>query len=398
MTVSAAQIANPSLVVPPKVATPDQAPIPGSAPPAGAGSITPPAVPPAGDGITPVLPFGNGATPAGSISAANLPAPIGDPSISNPGMIPFAGIQPLGGPGGDPFGAVPALPAPAGSASPNVNLQNTAILSDPNAPSISDSTAALAAKFGNAPAAVSGVAAPGAISAGVAPGDRTAMLSSLLNNFDTQQAARDNTSVTALGRSDAALGRLGSGMTSQAIDQIGRQSAADKVQYRDQLAQDTIDKQIADAQQQQGFNYGVNRDNQAAATAAGEFNSGVSRGNQQAGTAAQQWASTFGNNVAGQNYDQSQNALAALKGERAYQDTTAQNTIDNSANAAKLKEQFGNDAFSQALAQFQAGNVNNPTSVYQGAAGDLSGQSNQTMAALAQYLQSLGYNQQQKAA
>ena len=313
-------------------------------------------------------------------------------------MIPFAGIQPLGGPGGDPFGAVPALPAPAGSASPNVNLQNTAILSDPNAPSISDSTAALAAKFGNAPAAVSGVAAPGAISAGVAPGDRTAMLSSLLNNFDTQQAARDNTSVTALGRSDAALGRLGSGMTSQAIDQIGRQSAADKVQYRDQLAQDTIDKQIADAQQQQGFNYGVNRDNQAAATAAGEFNSGVSRGNQQAGTAAQQWASTFGNNVAGQNYDQSQNALAALKGERAYQDTTAQNTIDNSANAAKLKEQFGNDAFSQALAQFQAGNVNNPTSVYQGAAGDLSGQSNQTMAALAQYLQSLGYNQQQKAA
>jgi hypothetical protein len=224
------------------------------------------------------------------------------------------------------------------------------------------------------------------------------MLSSLLNNFDTQQAARDNTSVTALGRSDAALGRLGSGMTSQAIDQIGRQSAADKVQYRDQLAQDTIDKQIADAQQQQGFNYGVNRDNQAAATAAGEFNSGVSRGNQQAGTAAQQWASTFGNNVAGQNYDQSQNALAALKGERAYQDTTAQNTIDNSANAAKLKEQFGNDAFSQALAQFQAGNVNNPTSVYQGAAGDLSGQSNQTMAALAQYLQSLGYNQQQKAA
>lgn len=338
MTVSATKFQNPGLINPPTL-MPEAEPITGSLPPAGAGSTTP-LPPPPGDGVTPQLPFGNGVNPL---------APTG-------GMIPS---------GMNPSTAPVLMPGPTQTAPANPNdLGNTLIA--PTAPaSLTGAAEQWRQKF-------SGELMPTDVPYEALGGNRREALNSLLSDFDTQTAERDDNAVTSLGRRDAALGRLGSGMTSQGIAQIGRQSARDKAMFRNSLAADTIDKEFGDRFADRSFKYGVGRDNQRARTDAIRDAFG------------------YGRDYAGLDYGAEQDYRNELRGERGYQDSRDAYATDRRIQERQLQEDLTNSGFNRDAQRYSIGTSGSPVGVYGGAAGDLSGQSGDTMNALMMYLQSLG--------
>ena len=413
-----------ALVNPPVLKTPPpMSPVPGSAAPLGAGSSVPGIAPPS-DGSMPVLPFGNGVTPGiekytGSpMSAVNFSPPgvVGDPSVS----VPEA-------PNPSDLGntlIAPSQPAPlSGQAEAwrqkfGKELMPTDINGGPDVgggsidggPNIGPATdARTQAAYGNLDAA----------SGALANTDRRSMVNSLLSDFDKQQTEADNNAYTRSGRFSASLGRIGSGMAAQDINTITRQSMGDRNRFRNTLAADTADKEIGDrfgkldafrglsgdaysqgaglrgeARGERGYQYGVNQDNRSFGynrdTANRGFNYGVNRDNQNARTAAQETAYRFGNDRAGLDYGQGQDYRNELRGERSYQDTTAQNAINNRVGAAELSDRLTGSAFDRARQRYGIGTNGNPAGVYGAAAGDAQGQSDATQQAIMQYLQSLG--------
>lgn len=368
---------NPNLVRPPKtVATPDPM-IAGSIPPAGAGSSAPLPAPQPIEGQT-ILPFGNGVNP---VMNASLPAPTG-------------------GPVADPMIAGSAQnPNPAG----DTNLAGTLIAPTPGAAPISSAAEQWRKAFGSelTPTDISAgqISDPrldkynGLLDSSVgdlASTDRRSMLSSLLSDFDKSQSMADDNAYTQVGRRSAALGRIGSGMTSQDIDQIARTSAGDRARYRNQLASDTIDKEIGDRFAKTGLLGNLSDSLYGRASSDRGFNYGVNRDNQQARTQAQQLAYQFGNDRALTDYNQGRDARDELRGERTYQDSRDSYTTDRAIQQAELQDQMNGNVFNRGLQQYQTGRQGDPTSVYQSAAGDLGGQSDSTLQALYQYLQSIG--------
>jgi hypothetical protein len=320
-----------------------------------------------------------GITPA-TISSAAIPAPTGGPSI-NPLVDPNA-------------------PAPGAD---NTNLGSTLIAPIPGAAPISSAAEQWRKAFGselmptdiqagsiNDPRLSSYNSMLDSAVGALGTTDRRSMLDSLLKDFDQQSAVGEDKAITNIGRRASALGRLGMGNTAQDIDQVGRLAAGDRQRYRNQLAQDTISQEIADRFQKAGLLGNLSSDIYGRNAQDRSFNYGVNRDNQQARTAAQEMAYRFGNDRALTDYNQARDARDEYRGERAYQDSRDAYSTDRAIQQATLGDELTNSAFNRANTQYQLGRQGNPASTYLGAAGDLQDQSSSTINALMQYLQSLG--------
>lgn len=352
---------NTSLIRPPKKlpVPPETQPIPGSVPPAGAGSIMPLPPPTVTDGGISQLPFGNGVSPIAPVSQ-------GDPAE-------------------------------------NTNLGSTLIAPVPGAAPISQSAESWRQKFGSelTPTDISAGAITdprvGAYNSkldtavdALGNTDRRSMLSSLLSDFDQQSAEGEDRATTNIGRRASALGRLGMGNTAQDIDQVGRQAKADRQRFRNSLAQDTIGQEISDRFSKAGLLGNLSDSVYGRAAGDRSFNYGVNRDNQNARTAAQEMAYRFGNDRALTDYNQAADARNEYRGERAYQDSRDAYSTDRAIQQAQLGDDLTNSAFRRSGTQYELGRQGNPASTYLGASGDLQDQSSSTMQALMQYLQSLG--------
>lgn len=403
-----------SLVRPP--AKPDQKPIPGQLPPAGAGTGAPLNPTAVGDPAAGTLPFGNGVTPGTGMvpfsgtpmttlqmPSGGLTSPVGDPMVS-----PATGS---GMPGTPASGDLQnALISPTGNgainAGPDVNAPST-FGQDVNAPSTFGSSVVP----GN-DARLSSIQGMLDKSTGdLANTDRRSMLSTLLNNFDQQQGEADSNAYRASGRASAAFGRIGSGMAAQDVNQIARQSMGDRNRYRSQLAADTIDKEIGDRfsktglfsglandaygqglgnrnelRGERGFNYGVNQDYIGQQNNNRNFNYGVNRDSVAQGNTNR----NFNYGVNSDNYNRAGQNRAELRGERTYQNNQAQQGFDNAVTGLNTQDRLTGSAFDRNAQRYQYGNANNPSGVYGQAASGLQGQSDATTQQLMEYLKSLG--------
>jgi hypothetical protein len=367
---------------------PDQQPIPGSLPPAGAGSITP-------------------------LQPGGFPAPA--PGLDNQ-LQPFpGGIQPLMAP------QVPNTPA-----APDANLAGTMIA--PAAPTTFNAGPSISPVTAGA-----AIQPPGTIGPAINPGsdprvdqyrgmldkaagdlsttDRRGMLNSLLSDFDASSLERDNNLMTLSGRKSAAFGRIGSGMAGQDVQNIARMGMADRQRFRNTLAADTIDKEIGDrfgkASMFRGLagdeinfgrdnrnelrgerGYADNRGDLFRDEARGERGYFDSRGDLGRSEARGERSWQYG--VDRDNYGAGQDWRNELRGERGYQDSREAYDTDRGIQERELSERFTDSAFNRDQARLNAGRAGNPAGAYAGAASDLRNESGGTMNALMQYLQSLG--------
>lgn len=407
---------------------PDQGIIPGQAPAAGAGSVAVPP-PPVLDPSVP-LPFGNGVTPDGDLSNTNI-SPTGPTTFNG-------GPQILGSPTGGP--------AILGSPNSGPEIQGAP---PSGSPILGSPTGGAAVLPGNDPRLAGARAMLDKSTGDLANTDRRSMLSSLLNDFDTQSAERDDNAYTQVGRRDAALGRLGSGMTSGALGSIARQSARDKQQFRNQLAQDTIGAEISDrfgkanlfrglAGDEYGYGQGDrnelrgergyadnrkdrylddmrgergyfdnrgdqyrqeargergyrdNRGDQYRDEARGERGYADNRGDQYRQDARGERSWQYG--VGRDNYNNAQDYRNELRGERGYQDQREAYGTDRGIEQAKLSDYLTGSAFDRNRERYGIGSTGSPYagSNYGTAAADAQGQSDSTMQSLMLFLQSLG--------
>ncbi len=462
---------SPTLVRPPRrTPAPDDGLIAGQAPATGAGSVTSPQpgmAPAPLPGMT-ALPFGNGVAPApgtdwggpmvnAGLSPTGLSAPSGTPMVT-PGL-PAAQNPADGNLGGTailPNGANPVDPGPvisgvAPSGAPILGAQG------PGSPILGGAPTSAPILGGTDPgAAISPSTDPrlsqyrGMLdkSAGdLANTDRRSMLSSLLNDFDTQSAERDDASMTAVGRRGAALGRLGSGMVSQDINQVARQSNRDKQQFRNQLAQQTIGDEIGDRFSKTsmfrglaGDEYGNSRGerdelrgergyrddrgdlgrreargersyfddrgdryrdeargergyaddfgSRARSEARGERGYFDNRGDQYRDEARgeRSWRYNAGRDAR----EEGRSDRAEYRGERSYQDGRESYDTDRRIQQRELEDRFTNSAMDRAGARLNAGRYSNPTGAYQSAAGDAQAASDAQMQAIMKYIEQYG--------
>lgn len=389
----------------PKLSTADQ---PGVTlpPPQGAGSTAPaPEAPPPLPGVT-ALPFGNGVTPV--LKAEPTLNPLtgqystpGSPSTYATAEQALGTAKgpaaPMTGPVGDPMVTMPQMAPVEG------NVQGTLIAPTPGSTdqSIDYWRKQFAGSLGTEP----DLEAPGldprvgawnnrvdTAADSLNNTDRRSMLQSLLSDFDKQSTERTSALMDLSGRKSAALGRVGSGMAAQDINQIARQALGDREVFRNQLAADTIDKEIGDrfgraslfgnlgsqaysqGADDRGFKYGVSSDNR-------NFRRGSKLDEA---------------NLAGSWFDRADTARRAdrneYRGERDYQDSREQVGIDRRLQQVQVEEALKSGDFNRALQLLQQGKTGSPAGAYAGAASDLSGQSGQTAQLLMQFLNSIGYN------
>jgi hypothetical protein len=376
----------------PKIATPDTGialpPVPGAGTAAPAPGVTPVPI----EGVT-ALPFGNGVTPPVSkydpngVNTSNPIAPGGSTDTRyDPILQGNAGAFALpGAPVGDP--SMPAYSPVATGADPN-GLLGTLIApptggTPGSAPSAGDNIepGALDPRVGQWNSRVDSAA--GALE----NTDRRSALQSLLSDFDKQSTERTSNLMDLSGRKSAALGRVGSGMAAQDINQITRQALGDREVFRNQLAADTIDKEISDRFGKLSAFGQAGNDAFGQSSSNRGFQYGVDSGNRD--FKANQTDRTAANARLDRN---------EYRTERDYQNAQEQQGIDRKLQQVQVEEALKSGDFSRALQLLQQGKTGSPAGAYAGASSDLSGQSAQTAQLLQQFLNSLGYSSGQKAA